>query len=146
MKSILFLLLLACPLFAADEAKLRAADDERVAAIIAGDRARLTAILSDELHYAHSSGSVDDKAKLIEAVASKQTKYVSIDYSERKFTFPAPGFALMTGRSHVKIERADTKIDMKLSFLGVWREENGQWRFLAWQSCKLPEATPASKK
>lgn len=143
MKAILIALLAASPLFAADEAKLRAADDERVAATIAGDRARLTAILSDELHYAHSSGSVDDKAKLIEAVASKSTKYVSIDYSERKFSFPAPGFALMTGRSHVKIEKGDAKIDMKLSFLGVWREENGQWRFLAWQSCKLPEATPA---
>lgn len=143
MKSILLALLVATPLFAADEARLRAADDERVSAIIAGDRARLDAILSDELHYAHSSGSVDDKAKLIEAVASKSTKYVSIDYSERKFTFPAPGVALMTGRSQVKIERGEAKIDLKLSFLGVWREEKGQWRFVAWQSCKLPEAAPA---
>jgi len=143
MKYILLALLVATPLFAADEARLRAADDERIAAIIAGDRARLDAILSDELHYAHSSGSVDDKAKLIEAVASKSTKYVSIDYSERKFTFPAPGVALMTGRSQVKIERGEAKIDLKLSFLGVWREEKGQWRFVAWQSCKLPEAAPA---
>jgi len=29
-------------------------------------------------------------------------------------------------------------MDSVLSFLAVWREENGKWRFLAWQSCKLP--------
>jgi len=29
-------------------------------------------------------------------------------------------------------------MDSVLSYLAVWREENGQWRFLAWQSCKLP--------
>ena len=31
-------------------------------------------------------------------------------------------------------------MDAVLSFLAVWREEKGQWRFLAWQSCKLPPA------
>ena len=30
---------------------------------------------------------------------------------------------------------------------GVWREEGGKWRFLAWQSCKNPPpAAPAAAK
>jgi hypothetical protein len=33
--------------------------------------------------------------------------------------------------------------DSIYSFLAVWREEKGQWRFLAWQSCKLPPPAPA---
>ena len=138
---------LACsPLRAADDPRLtalRAADDERIAAMRAGDRPRLTAIFSDELRYAHSSGSVDDKPSFIEALTTGRTKYTGIDYEQRDFTFPAPGIALMTGRARVQATSAAGPMDAVLSFLSVWREEKGQWRFLAWQSCKLPP--PAAK-
>lgn len=121
---------------------LASADDARVAAMKSADREKLTAILSDDLRYAHSSGTVDTKQSFIEALTTGRTKYVALDYEERAFTFPAPGIALMTGRAHVKVANATGEADMLLSFLSVWREENGHWRFLAWQSCKLP--APAS--
>jgi len=143
-----FTLLALTPLRAADDPRLPAlqsADDERVAATTAGDRARLTAIFSDDLRYAHSSGAVDTKASYIDALATGRTKYVTWEYQERNFTFPAPGIALMTGRTHVKVAKADGTVDMVLAFLGVWREEKGQWHFLAWQSCKLPDPSPAAK-
>ncbi|MCX6895616.1 MAG: nuclear transport factor 2 family protein [Verrucomicrobia bacterium] len=129
------------PLQAADDAQskiLRAADDERVAAIIAADRARLTAIFSDDLRYAHSTGAVDTKASYIDSLVSGRTKYLVYDYQERNFTFPAPGIALMTGRVHIKSTSATGASDGVLSILAVWREEKGRWRFLAWQSCRLP--------
>jgi uncharacterized protein DUF4440 len=124
-------------------AKLQAADDERVAAVMAGDRARLAAIFSDDLRYAHSSGAVDDKASYTDTLATGRTKYTAWNYEERKFTFPAPGIALMTGRAHLNVTSATGATDMVLGFRGVWREEKGQWRFLAWQSCKLPAPAPA---
>jgi len=139
----LLLALVVNPLQAADDSQsktLRAADDERVAAILAADRARLTAIFSDDLRYAHSTGAVDTKASFIDSLVSGRTKYVVIDYQERNFTFPAPGIALMTGRVHIKASSATGASDGVLSLLAVWREEKGQWRFLAWQSCKLPLA------
>ena len=153
MKSILlpllaFLALSLVPLRAADEPRLtalKAADDERVAATMAGDNARLTAIFSDDLRYAHSSGAVDSKASYIDALTSGRTKYVTFEYQERNFTFPVPGIALMTGRTHVKVVKADGTTEMLLGFLAVWREEKGQWHFLAWQSAKLPEPTAAGK-
>jgi len=153
MKSILFSLLAILaltlgPLHAADDPRLptlKAADDERVAATMAGDRARLTAIYSDDLRYAHSSGAVDTKASYIDALATGRTKYVTWEYQERNFTFPAPGIALMAGRTHVKVAKADGTVEMVLAFLGVWREEKGQWHFLAWQSGKLPDPAPAAK-
>jgi hypothetical protein len=122
-------------------AALRAADDQRVAAILAADSARLTAIFSDDLRYAHSTGGVDDKASYIDSLVSGRTKYVAIDYQERNFTFPVPGIALMTGRVHIKAMSATGASDGVLSLLAVWREEKGHWRFLAWQSCKLPLAS-----
>lgn len=139
------LILLCCiHLHAEDSALLlavKAADKARVAAMQSGDRDKLTAIFSDELRYAHSTGVVDTKASFIEVLTSGKTKYVGYDYEEQNFTFPAPGVALMSGRAHVKAETATGTMDSVLSFLAVWREEKGQWRFLAWQSCKLPPAT-----
>ena len=140
------LLLAANPLPAADGSQsetLRAADDERVSAIVAGDGARLTAIFSDGLRYAHSTGAVDDKASYIESLVSGRTKYVVYNYQERNFTFPAPGIALMAGRVHIKATSSGGVADAILSILAVWREEQGRWRFLAWQSCRL--TVPAQK-
>ena len=126
-------------------AALQAADDERIAATVAADKTRLSEILSDELRYAHSSGAVDTKASFTEALVSGRTKYLSVDYEQRDFTFPAPGIALMTGRAHMKVMTANGGVDMVAGFLGVWREEKGHWRFLAWQSCKLPTPDPVTK-
>ena len=123
---------------APDAATLRAADDERVAAIIAADRVRLTAVFSDDLRYAHSTGAVDTKASYIDSLVTGRTKYVVYDYQQRNFTFPSSGIALMTGRVHIKSTSASGVSDGVLSLLAVWREEKGRWRFLAWQSCRLP--------
>ena len=119
-------------------AAVQAADKARVAAMQSPDREKLGAIFSDELRYAHSNGVVDTKTSFIDILTSGKTKYAGYDYEEQKFTFPAPGMALMSGRVHVKAETANGTMDGVLSFLAVWREEGGQWRFLAWQSCRLP--------
>jgi hypothetical protein len=139
---------LLAPIQAADDAlvaKLTAVDDERVAAMKSADAAKLAAIFSDEMHYAHSSGVVDSKSVLIDNLAAKRTKYLSYKYEDRKFTFPAPGIALMTGRNAIQVEGSAGKVDLSLSFLAVWREEQGQWRFLAWQSCKVAPAATGTR-
>jgi hypothetical protein len=142
------LLIAATSLPAAEDpriATLRVADDERVAAIVAADRSRLEETFSGDLSYAHSTGAVDDKASYIDLLVSGRTKYLVYDYEERNFTFPAPGIALMSGRVHIKTLTADVVSDGMLGFLAVWREEKEGWRFLAWQSCKLPQAVPTAK-
>lgn len=136
------------PLQAADDArdtKLAAADDARVTAMKSVDQPKLAAIFSDDLRYAHSNGIVDNKSSLTETLVAGKTRYVGYDYEERKFTFPAPGIALMTGRTHIVAESGAGKMDSVLGFLAVWREEKGEWRFLAWQSCKLPAPATATK-
>jgi hypothetical protein len=145
MRSLLLSIVACCFAFAipapaedAATAALAAADAERVAATKSGDREKLAAILSDDLRYAHSSGTVDTKQSFIDSLTSGRTKYLGIDYEERAFTFPAPGIALMTGRARLRVANASGENDMLLSFLSVWREEQGRWRFLAWQSAKLP--------
>ena len=152
MKNILRLLpLLAFALIslrAADDkviAAVRAADAERVAATKAGDGARLDAIFSDELRYAHSSVHVDTKASYIKALTTHSTVYETYDYKEQNFLPARPGIVLMTGRVISHTRNASGANELDLNFLGVWREEKGKWRFLAWQSCKNPPPAPAAK-
>lgn len=126
-------------------AAVKAADEERVAATKAGDRARLEAIFSDELRYSHSSGHIDTKASYIKALTSHSTVYESYDYRERTFLPAAQGIVLMTGRVLVHSRNGQGANTLDLNFLAVWREEGGQWRFLAWQSCKAAPAVPPAK-
>ncbi|MST94453.1 MAG: nuclear transport factor 2 family protein [Pedosphaera sp.] len=127
-------------------AAVRAADDERVAATIAADHARLTAIFSNELRYAHSSGKVDTKASYIQSLVSHNLVYLSFNYTERNFVPAAPGIVLMNGRLIARAGYGGKQPESDLNFLAVWREEKGKWRFLAWQSCKNPPPAPVPAK
>ena len=128
-------------------AAVRAADDERVAATKAADRARLSAIYSNALHYAHSSGKVDTKASQIDGIVNSASAYESIEYKERTFIPAGPGIVLMKGRAIFTMRPKDgsAKVVNDLNYLAVWREEQGKWRFMAWQSCKNPPAGEAKK-
>lgn len=129
-------------------AAVRAADDERIAATVAGDRARLEAIYSDALHYAHSNGKVDTKSSQIQGVTAGPNKYERFEHKERQFIPTAPGVVLMHG--HVLIDignrQSGQKRTLDLTYLAVWRQENGRWRFMAWQSCPTPAAAPPPRK
>jgi hypothetical protein len=144
MPRLLVALLAAVTCSAADNpelARVTAADDARVAAMLAPSREKLDAVLSPELRYAHSNGQVDTKAALIGSLTDGSAKYSKYDYLERTFTFPSPGLALMAGRFDVKAIVKGNAAESTISFLAVWRLEMGEWKFLAWQSCKVPPAT-----
>ena len=137
-----FLFVLSCS--AAEHpalARVTAADDARVAAMLAPTREKLDAVLSPELRYAHSNGQVDTKDTLIASLTDGSATYSKYAYQERTFTFPAPGIALMAGRFDVKAVVKGNPAESTISFLAAWRLEQGEWKFLAWQSCKIPPAT-----
>lgn len=123
----------------------RAADDARVAAMISADPAKLAAAFSDELLYVHSSGRPDTKASFVESLTTGKSKYNSVTYEQREFREVAPGLVLMNGRCRVKLGKAAPFTELHLSFLAAYRLEKGAWKFLAWQSCKMPEPTPPVK-
>ena len=132
--------------WAAEEATVaavRAADDERVEATRAGDRARLAAIYSDDLRYVHSNGKVDDKAEHVDGLAKRTSVYENFDYQTREFRLAATGVMLMSGRVVIHSTNAKGKNQNDVNFLAVWRLEQGQWKFLAWQAAKNLPPVPA---
>lgn len=120
-------------------AAVQAADDARTQAMISADRQALAALLSDDLVYGHSNGQVDTKASLIAALADHRMAYERFDYRERLFVPAGAGLVLMQGRVIATVRSGDRRVPLDLRFLAVWREENGQWRFLAWQSARRPD-------
>lgn len=124
------------------EAALRQTDEARVAAMVARDTTALGEILSDSLRYAHSTGVVDDKESFIGLISSGRTKYLAYEPLERAISFPAPGIAIDAGRAKVTVENAEGQRVMTLSYLAIWRDEDGRWKFLAWQSARVPGAEP----
>jgi hypothetical protein len=146
MRSLLLALLATLTCSAADNpelARVTSADDARVAAMLAPTRDKLDAVLSPDLRYAHSNGQVDSKEVLIASLTDGSATYSKYAYQHRSFTFPAPGIALMAGRFDVKAVVKGNAAESTISFLAVWRLEKGEWKFLAWQSCKVPPAAPA---
>lgn len=125
-------------------AAVKVADDERVAALIKADVAALDHLLSAQLRYAHSSGAVDTKASYCESVATRRSVYGSVEYLQRDFVPAVPGIVLMAGRALIKAGNSAQQNLLDLNYLAVWRLEGGQWRFLAWQSCRNPPP-PAAK-
>jgi hypothetical protein len=148
-------LLLACltlalalaPLRAASNpAAWRAADDARVQAMISADPEKLAATFSDDLLYVHSNGRPDTKASFTEALTSGRSKYNKVTYEQRDFREVVPGLVLMNGQCRVLLGKAAPFTELHLSFLAAYRLEKGSWRFLAWQSCKMPEPAAPAKR
>ena len=115
--------------------------------MISADAAKLATAFSDDLLYVHSNGKPDTKATFTEALTSGKSKYNAVNYEQRDFREVAPGLVLMNGRCRVLLGRAAPFTELNISFLAAYRFEKGAWRFLAWQSAKLPEpAAPAAKR
>ena len=125
-----------------DDARIAALlglSDARIKAVVEADTQQLSALLSDDLRYTHSNGSVDTKDEFIAALTSGRSNYHSFAPFDRVFTFPAPGIALESGKALIAVEGTAGKLDALFSYLAVWREEQGTWRFVAWQSARLPQ-------
>lgn len=119
-------------------AAVMAADDERVAASTARDRARLEAVLSPELRYAHSSGAVDTQQSYIASILEGRSVYETYTNEERTFSPVGDDVMLMSGRVVIDTRDGGKPLQLHLGYLAVWRLEEGRWRFRAWQSCRLP--------
>lgn len=144
--TILFLMLTAAARLCGDEtatlAAVRLADDARVAAMIAADPAKLDAVLSDRLHYAHSAKLIENKAEYIESLASRRLIYRRVDFKTRDFVVISPGVVSVTGRALVEVGSARMIFLVDVHFLGVWRLEDQRWRLFAWQSSRNEEIEP----
>lgn len=107
-------------------------------AMVDSDGKSLTAIAAEELSYGHSSGTIEDKAKFVQAFTSGQTDFVKIDLSEQ--TIKVSGKIAIV-RHNLFGETKNAGKDpgtIKIHIMTIWRKQSGGWKLLARQAVKIP--------
>ena len=119
------------------EQEILALEEKRCASMAANDVATLEKLFHDALIYTHSSAVVDTRASYLEALKSGHTRYHSVQRSDEKVRVCGDS-ALVTGRAIIDVTVKGEKKHLDTRFLDVWTKTPQGWKFVAWQSTKLP--------
>lgn len=111
-------------------------DQERLAAMMAGDGAKLRALFSEELVFVHSDGRSESKVDYVKNMLAGDTQYADAKTSELRTLEPAPGVVIIYGGQEMRKRLGPAWSEIKLRFMAVWRNEGGTWRMFAWQSMR----------
>lgn len=120
----------------ADVAAVDKATAELREAMLTADRAKLTALLSDQLSYGHSAGRLETKAQFLDVVAGKKTLYKSMSFSDAT-TAVAGNNAIVRHIMTVDTETDGKPATAKVGALQVWVKDGGAWKLLARQAFRL---------
>ena len=128
--------LASAPAFAqaADSAAVTDAVSNLTKAMLAGDKAKLDALVADQLSYGHSSGVVQDKTVFVDVIVAKKTVYKSIVLSDQ--TVAVVGNTAIVRHAWLgESGTGDGKWNAsKLGVLQVWQKQGADWKLLARQA------------
>ena len=133
-----FGLLATPPAFAgADEdAVLKNVETFRVAQA-AGQADAIAPLLAEDLSYSHSSGAVDDKAKLLAGIAKANYKWTSLEYKTPTVKVVGPA-AIVRFTFVGEQEFTDgKKTPQNLHILMNWQKQGNEWKLLSRSATKL---------
>ena len=119
-----------------DEKDVAAAVEVLRKAMVDGDEAVLTKIAAKELTYGHSSGTIEDHATFVSALATGKSDFVKIDLREQTISF-AGNVALVRHKLSGELTSNGNVTPVNLGVLLVWQKQQGQWKLLARQAFKL---------
>jgi len=119
----------------ADEAAVKKAVDDLTKAMLAADKPKLEALVSDQLSYGHSGGKIETKAEYVGVIAGKKTIYKSITLSEPTVTV-AGNNAIARHTFAAEVEADGKPSSPKIGVLQVWVKDGGTWKLLARQAFK----------
>ena len=106
-------------------AEIKALEDRRYRAMLAGDMAVLDELCSDDLIYTHSKADYDDKRSYLHKVGTRYFTYLEITHPADRILV-VDGAALVTGRMTAKVSVAGTIVHVDNRYLAVWVRE--RWR------------------
>ncbi len=116
---------------------LIALDDARHAAMTRADIPALEPLLSDELSYTHSTGTVETKTQYLAALACGRVRYCAIQRDlDRISAFD--GCVVMQGRLAVQAEVEGRNIVASTVFTSTWVRRDTGWQMAAWAATAMP--------
>ena len=101
------------------------------------DKARLDALVADDLSYGHSGGKVDTKTSFIADLLSGASDFVTIDITGQ--VVKVTGNAATVRHTLTATTNDGGKPgNVKINILQVWQQQGGEWKLLARQAIRLP--------
>ncbi|MDP9877639.1 ketosteroid isomerase-like protein [Variovorax boronicumulans] len=112
-------------------------EEERRAAMLAGDEHALRRLLAPDLRYVHSTGSADSRESLIARLASGHVVYQRLCFDRLAVTH-MPDCALVSGEMRAQVHRDGELRDIATCYLAVWLRREDAWQLAAFQGTTLP--------
>jgi hypothetical protein len=145
MKKNIFILLLILP-FAlnikaqTDDAKMQVLMKMQTlkTVLLSKDSAGLSALLSDDVTYGHSTGVIQTKSQLIRSMLNGEQDYKSIEPSDINIRI-YDNTGVVTVKLKINVVNNGKPLDVNLTAVLIWIKMNGDWKLVARQAVKLPE-------
>lgn len=103
----------------------------------AGKADTIAPLLADDLSYSHSSGAVDDKAKLLSGITNANYKWTTLDYKNPTVKVVGPA-AIVRFNFVGEQEFTDgKKTPQNLAILMNWQKQGNDWKLLSRAATKL---------
>jgi len=142
LKKILGLLLSAAALCACATTPVQGDSAEAAAerlrvVMIDPDKARLEALVADEIVYGHSSGRVDTKASFIADLLNGNSDFVTLDITDQTVKV-MQDVTVIHHTLTAKTNDRGVAGNVKLLVLQVWQRREGTWVLVARQAVRFP--------
>ncbi|WP_339810873.1 beta-propeller fold lactonase family protein [uncultured Imperialibacter sp.] len=98
----------------------------------------LASLVSDDLEYVHSSGTVRDKQGFIDEFVKRWTNFSKVDILNQTIKISGDN-AIVRHRLVADANNPGYPSKVDIIILMVWRKEGGKWKMLARQAAKIPE-------
>jgi ketosteroid isomerase-like protein len=121
------------------EADVLRADDRRFEAMRRGDWAALDAALAEDLTYVHSTARLESKSEHVANLRAGKPHYRGIAPRERRARVHG-SVGVVNGVSEMHVERDGKEQRFTVRYLAVYAKAGEQWRMIAWQSTRQPDA------
>ena len=121
------------------EADVLRADENRFEAMRKADWSALDAALADDLTYVHSTARLETKAEHIGNLRAGKPHYRGIAPRDRKARVHG-SIGVVNGVAEMHVENSGKEQRFTVRYLAVYAKTGEQWRMIAWQSTRVPDA------
>lgn len=97
----------------------------------------LTSLVSDDLEYVHSSGTVRNKKGFIDEFMKRWTNFSKVTIMNQTIKISGND-AIVRHRLLADARNPGYPANVDIIILMVWRKENAEWKMLARQAAKIP--------
>lgn len=139
LRYLLLIMTLTLTAFAGDprEPEVKAAMDQLAKTMMSPSKAALDKLLGANLVYSHSSGKLENKAEVIDALVNKKSQYGAVEYVNGVSPMFYGNTAVVRADTNVKLLGAEPR-SLKLNILYVWAKNPAGWQLVARQATRLP--------